>query len=427
MTASRQSQPIADVLADLTVIGPEEIARAGVQSLAELLQRQPGVEIVQNGGPGAVSGVFLRGANRGQTLVLSTACASVRRARGRPRWRRFRSTRSSGSRCCAGRRRASTAPTPSAASSRCSRAGAAARSPATRAPATARTTPGTSRAAWRGSAGPVSFALQAAAKESDGFDAIANPANFLYNPDRDGYSSQSVSANAGVTFAPEQEARVQYFRSRLDNQFDGGPGYDDRTITVAESWQAVSRNRLASFWVSQLSAAQGTDDSRTQTGYGDFPFETTQRQYTWQNELALPLGALTAGYERREERVATDAGFATTARDTDSVFGIYQLRVGAQAVQANLRHDDSSQYGGETTGAIAYSYRPAPALAPHRRLQHRLQGAVVQRSLLPRLLQSGPGAGDLAQRRGRRLLERHRAAAPSSRRGRSPTATRSAS
>jgi vitamin B12 transporter len=58
------------VLADITVIGAAEIARAGAQSLTELLQRQPGVEITQNGGPGSLSGIFLRGANRGQTLVL---------------------------------------------------------------------------------------------------------------------------------------------------------------------------------------------------------------------------------------------------------------------------------------------------------------------------------------------------------------------
>src|SRR4029434_7586510 len=70
VTAARASQPIANVLADITVIGAEEIQRSGVQSLAELLQRQPGVEIVQNGGPGSVSGALLRGANRGQTLVL---------------------------------------------------------------------------------------------------------------------------------------------------------------------------------------------------------------------------------------------------------------------------------------------------------------------------------------------------------------------
>ena len=361
VTASRQSQPIAEVLADLTVIGPEEIARAGVQSLSELLQRQPGVEIVQNGGPGAVSGVFLRGANRGQTLVLvdgvrigsSSAGSTTLEAIPLDQIERIEVLRGPasslyGADAIGGVIQVFTR-----------RGGGAVAGNASAGYGTYGTWD--VKGGVGGSAGPVSFAVQAAAKESNGFNAIANPANFLYNPDPDGYANQSVSANAGVAFAPGQEARAQYFRSRLDNQFDGGPGYDDRTITVAESWQAVSRNRLASFWVSQLSAAQGTDDSRTQTGYGDFPFETTQRQYTWQNELALPLGALTAGYERREERVATNAGFATTARDTDSVFGIYQLRVGAQAVQANLRHDDSSQYGGETTGAIAYSYRPAPA------------------------------------------------------------------
>src|SRR5262245_14486941 len=70
VTASRTPQPIADLLADLTVIGSDEILRSGVQSIAELLQRQPGVEITMNGGPGSTSGAFIRGANRGQTLVL---------------------------------------------------------------------------------------------------------------------------------------------------------------------------------------------------------------------------------------------------------------------------------------------------------------------------------------------------------------------
>ncbi len=65
VTAARGSQPIADVLADVTVIGAAEIARAGAQSVTELLQRQPGVEITQNGGPGSLSGIFLRGAQPG--------------------------------------------------------------------------------------------------------------------------------------------------------------------------------------------------------------------------------------------------------------------------------------------------------------------------------------------------------------------------
>src|SRR6478736_6289852 len=55
---------------DPVVIDADEIARSGAPDIASLLQRQPGVEIVQNGGPGSTSGVFLRGANAAQTLVL---------------------------------------------------------------------------------------------------------------------------------------------------------------------------------------------------------------------------------------------------------------------------------------------------------------------------------------------------------------------
>jgi vitamin B12 transporter len=361
VTATRQSQPIADVLADLTVIGPEEIARAGVLSLTELLQRQPGVEIVQNGGPGSVSGVFLRGANSGQTLVLidgvrmSSSSAGATTLAAIPldqveRIEVLRGPASSlyGADAIGGVIQVFTR-----------KGGGAVSANASAGYGTYNTWD--VKGGVAGSTGPVTFALQAAAKESNGFNTITNPANFLYNPDTDGYTNQSVSASASVTFAPDQEARAQYFRSRLNNQFDGSPNFDDRTITTAEMWQVQSRNRLASFWVSQLTAAQGIDDSQTQTADGSFPFKTTQNQYTWQNEFALPMGALTAGYERREERVSTDLAFATTSRDTDSVFGIYQLQAGAHAMQANLRHDESSQYGGETTGAIAYSYRPTPS------------------------------------------------------------------
>jgi vitamin B12 transporter len=362
VTAARSAQPIADVLADITVIGAEEIARAGAQGLAELLQRQPGIEIVQNGGPGSVSGIFVRGANRGQTLVLidgvriASSSAGATSLEAIPldqidRIEILRGPASSlyGADAIGGvvqvfTRRATDV-----------LAGNASAGYGTYATWDA-------KAGVSGSAGPAQYAVQVAAKASRGFNAITNPANFLYNPDADGYSNQSVSANLGFTLAPEQELRAQYFRSRLDNQFDGSPDFDDRTITVAETWQVVSRNRVASFWVSRLSAAEGIDDSQTQTGYGSFPFKTTQRQYAWQNEFMLPVGALTLGYERREERVATDLEFAASSRNTDSLFAVYELRAGAHALQANLRRDDSSQYGGKTTGAIAYGYRATPAL-----------------------------------------------------------------
>jgi vitamin B12 transporter len=79
-----------------------------------------------------------------------------------------------------------------------------------------------------GSAGPVRFAASASHRASAGFNAITNPADFSYNPDRDGFVGKSGSASAGVTWQPGQDLDVRWFRSDLDAQFDAGPGHDDR-------------------------------------------------------------------------------------------------------------------------------------------------------------------------------------------------------
>ncbi|MBZ0090637.1 MAG: TonB-dependent receptor plug domain-containing protein, partial [Sulfuricellaceae bacterium] len=70
VTASRTPQTIGSTLADISVIGPEDIAQAGQSTLAELLQGQPGVDIVSNGGMGTATSISLRGADSTHTLVL---------------------------------------------------------------------------------------------------------------------------------------------------------------------------------------------------------------------------------------------------------------------------------------------------------------------------------------------------------------------
>ncbi|TCL34281.1 TonB-dependent receptor-like protein [Azotobacter chroococcum] len=53
-----------------TLFERDDIERLQVQSVPELLNRVPGVTVVQAGGRGALSGVFIRGATPTQTLVL---------------------------------------------------------------------------------------------------------------------------------------------------------------------------------------------------------------------------------------------------------------------------------------------------------------------------------------------------------------------
>lgn len=361
VTATRMPQPIEQLIADVTIIDADEIARSGARSLAELLQRQAGIEIVQNGGPGSTSGVFIRGANRGQTLLLidglrvSSASAGAPSLEAVPlgqieRIEILRGPASSlyGADAIGGVIQIFT------------------RTPSERFTGNASAGYGTYRtrtlsAGLSAGMGALRFSVQAGGRRSDGFNATTESASFIFNPDRDGYESDDIGANATLTFAPGHEATLQVLRNRLDAQFDGGPDFDDRTLTTLQTWQVVSRNRFLNGWTSRLSAGESRDDSVSKSAFGDFPFRTRQRQYAWQNDIAVPRGNLSLAVERREERIDEDAGFAVRERNTNAVTGVWQFRQEGHAVQANLRRDRSDQYGGETTGAIAWGWQFAPA------------------------------------------------------------------
>jgi vitamin B12 transporter len=85
VTASRAEQALTDLLADVTVIGAEEIARAGAGGLAALLQRQP-VSDRRQWRVGSTSGAVPQRTRK--TLVLIVDCASARRPAAPRRWKR---------------------------------------------------------------------------------------------------------------------------------------------------------------------------------------------------------------------------------------------------------------------------------------------------------------------------------------------------
>ncbi len=370
VTAQRMPQPFQTLLADVTVIDAEEIARSGASSFADLMQRQPGIEITQNGGRGATSGLFLRGTNTGHVLVLvdglrvSSSTSGATAIEAIPldaidHIEILRGPASSlyGSDAIGGVVQVFT------------RKG----SDGLHANANA----GYGRYdTWDGGAGVSGggdnwrAALQVTGARSDGFNAIVNPGNFSYDPDRDGFESYGVTANGGFDWAKGQALSAQYYRSTMNAQYDGGDGFDDRTKTTLESYGITSVNALAPWWTSRLTIGEGSDRSVSETGFGNYPFRTRQRQYAWQNELdarsALPLAGLTRalatiGVERREERVDGDTAFDVSSRDTNAVFGAWQMGAGPHSLQANLRHDDSSQFGNRNTGAVAYGYAFSPA------------------------------------------------------------------
>jgi len=360
VTAARSPQSIADLVADVTVIGPDEIARSGADSLAALLSRQPGIEIVNNGGPGATTGVFIRGANRGQTVVLldglrigsSTVGAASFEAIPLDQIERIEILRGPASSLYGADAIGGVIQifTRRGGSSLAANASVGYGSYAT----------ATGAAGVSGTSGPFRYSLQVGGRRSDGFNAVANPANFSWNPDRDGYEAANATVSASFDWAKDQTLGARYFRNRLDNRFDASTGHDDRTVTVLDAWQVESRNRLTPAWSWTIVAGRTGDDSKSSTEYGEYDYRTRDTQYRWQHDIVLPAGDLSLAFERREERLTDNAGFAVTSRDTDSAIAVYRLSSGPQALQLNVRHDDSSQFGARTTGTLAWGWRFAP-------------------------------------------------------------------
>jgi len=70
VTADRLLTPTDEVGSSFTVLTGEEIARTGKGTVLEVLRDVPGLEVVQTGGMGKTTSIFLRGANAEHTLVL---------------------------------------------------------------------------------------------------------------------------------------------------------------------------------------------------------------------------------------------------------------------------------------------------------------------------------------------------------------------
>lgn len=70
VTAARIAPPLTHTLAPTTSFSQQDLVDSGALDLPALLPAVAGAQVVRNGGPGATSSLFLRGAAATQTLVL---------------------------------------------------------------------------------------------------------------------------------------------------------------------------------------------------------------------------------------------------------------------------------------------------------------------------------------------------------------------
>lgn len=367
VTATRTPQPREALVADVRVIDAEAIARAGALGLGELLQLEGGVELSTTGGPGQVSGLFIRGANSNHVLLLvdgvriNSATVGTNAFEHLPlaQIERIEILRGPGSSLYGADAIGGVVQVFTKRGERTEASVGAGRWGERQASA------GLGR-----QLGATRLSLQAALRRTDGFSATSEAAGFLFDPDADGYRNASLSASVEHELAAGHSLALRTLATRATTHFDAGIGSDDLNRQRLASTALESRNRLAEGWRSTLRLARGSDHLRTEGSFASF-FDTDQDQATWQNDLDALGGQLVAGLEARREKVASDTLFTRATRRQQAVFGGYSASLGAQRIEASLRHDDDSQFGGHFSGRLGWGL----ALAPQWRLNAALGSA----------------------------------------------------
>lgn len=377
VTATRVPTRVSEQLADVTVIDRAAIETAGATTLPQLLAQQPGMQVTTQGGMGKVTGLFTRGSASGHTLLLVDGMPLGSATLGLPtlqnlpldqieRIEILRGPASSlyGSDAIGGVIQIFT------------RQGVGPAQPEAFVGIGSR---GTTQlaAGVAGSSGVVSYSLRAARLKTDGFNAASDVTRFQQanfgtspNPDADGYRNTSLNGRLALRPAAGHEFGLTFLATDSKNAFDSG---SDSTVDARNNdrnsvWTLYARNRLLPDWTSTLRYGESKDRSQT----WDFDWDvfapawsllqTTQKQWSWQNDIKLPVGTLLLAAENLDQAVIGTTHYSVTSRTVRSLIAGWQARFGNHAVQLSQRIDDNSQFGQKTTGNLAYGYNLTPEL-----------------------------------------------------------------
>ncbi|HSI25540.1 MAG TPA: TonB-dependent receptor [Methylotenera sp.] len=364
VTASRFEEHLSTTLRDVSVIDHEQIERAGQSTLVEILQTQPGIEITNTGGEGKASGIFMRGTSSNHVLVLIDGVRVNSATLGTTTFEnipvalidkieivRGPATSLYGQDAIGGviqifTKKGSGAPK--------FYAGIGYGTYNTK----------TAEAGVHGAIGDTSFALGVSSKDTDGFSALkTNNPNL---DDDDGYRNLSFTGSASHQIVEGHELGFQFLSSEGHTKFDSrfnlfNPpatiNFSDNADISQLSYAVTSKNKFLPNWQSTLRLGEGMDESVSFQSFGRSLFRTKQRQYSWQNDITLPVGTLTLAYDRLEERVNSTADFNRKSRNNDGYFAGYLANLGNHTLQLNYRSDHNSQFGNNDTGGVAYGYQ----------------------------------------------------------------------
>lgn len=373
VTGSREPQPIDRVTADVVVIDADRIRASNADSVEDLLRREGGIQLSRNGGAGQNASVFVRGTSSANVVVLidgvrvgSATLGQVEfESLGLSQIERIEILRGPGSSLYGAdavggviqifTRRGEGEPR-----------------------VTARAAVGTLRsydvqASVSGAAGGFDYAASLGRESSRGVSAVKPGDRFgNYNPDDDGFKRDTAQAKLGFTPAAGHRIGLNVVASRLNAQYDSSqylpPTYapdntpDFRNKLDTDVFSLDYRGVISPLWTTTALLAHNDDDLKS-GGSVINRYRTQRDQLTWQNALNLSTDQqLVVAFEHLKEKARSDSFIDDVSRNNTAVVLGYTGSFGAHVIQADLRHDKNSVYGGNTTGRLGWSMEIASGL-----------------------------------------------------------------
>ena len=379
VTATRQHSRVDQLVADVTVVDRDALERTGGRTLSEVLAQQPGIQMSSNGGPGAFSSVFLRGLEGRHVLLIVDGVRLGSATVGAPsldnipvgvidRIEIVRGPLSGlyGSDAVGGVIQVFT------------RRGTQGVQPY------ASVTGGSNRF------GQVAGGVTAADQRWDlaahvqrtttrGFSATNVREPFgSYDGDRDAFRQTTANLRGGLRLNDAWRADARLLQSEGTVRYDDGPGVDSRARLRNQVASVEVSGRVTPAWNTVLRLGRSTDEYDTLATASPFTdlgvIRTAQRQLTWENTLATPLGSVLLLAEQVHQDVGKPASqYDVTSRTINGVAAGLNGQAGAHSWQLSARHDRNSQFGSQNTGRLGYAYR----IDPHWRVSGALGTSFV--------------------------------------------------
>jgi vitamin B12 transporter len=361
VTATRTPQALSSVLADISVVDREEIQRSGAFSVAGLLARLPGIEFARNGGPGSTTSLFIRGSETRHTAVYIDGVRVDSQSTGGAAWEQIPLDQIDRVEVLRG---------PAAAVYGSDAVAGVVQLFTKRGKGAARPTAALTLGSYRtaqaqvgvsGSADALDYSLSAGYGRSDGFDA-RTAAAAGHNLDKDGWQRSSLQGRIGFQLSSAHRLDASLLATELRSGYDSSATADDQNRHTLRTGSPSWEGRWSADATTRAQWGQTQSTYETQPSF--YRTETTLKNTTLQHEQRFGAQVFTGLLERREDALFNPAtAFAADLRGQrhqDAVALGWRGDFGPHGLQALVRHDEDSEFGGKSTGTLAWGWAFAP-------------------------------------------------------------------